>query len=156
MEPFRDFSDLVRELSSEKVRFLLVGGYAVALHAEPRYTKDLDIWADPAADNVQRLWVALARFGAPLAGMAVSDFTNERLVLQMGIEPNRIDILMGIDGVTFARAWKNRVGAKFGDLDIFVISRADLIRNKKASGRPQDLRDIELLQKPRRKNPRRR
>ncbi len=108
MELSPDLTDLLREFSAVGVRFLVVGAHAVAYHAEPRYTKDLDLWVEPTAENAARVWQALVRFGAPLRHMRREDFANPALVYQLGIEPNRVDIMMGIDGVTFPPAWKRR------------------------------------------------
>lgn len=141
----RDFEEMLSALSSARVRFLVVGAHAVAYHAEPRYTKDLDLWVDPTPENAQRVWTALAHFGAPLRGVPASEFTRPSLVYQLGVEPIRIDILTSIDGCRFATAWKRRVRTMIGDAECYVIAKADLIRNKRAAGRPQDLRDVELI-----------
>jgi len=145
MDLNRDFEEMLSELSNANVRFLVVGAYAVGYHSEPRYTKDLDIWVEPTPENAERVWLALARFGAPLKNIPASDFTDPKLVYQLGVEPNRIDILTGIEGCTFANAWRRRVRARFGRVDCYVLGRNDLIRAKRAVGRPQDLRDIELV-----------
>jgi hypothetical protein len=118
-----DFRDLFAALNAAAARYLLVGGYAVAFHAEPRFTRDLDVWIEPSVEN---------------AG---------RVIIQFGIAPNRIDVVTGIDGVDFEAAWKERVSTAYGDQQITVISRAHLIQNKRAAGRPQDLLDLELLDK---------
>lgn len=141
----RDFSDLLRSLCDAGVRFLVVGAHAVAYYTEPRYTKDLDIWVEATPSNAERVWTALRRFGAPLAGVTPADFTNSSLVYQMGIEPNRIDIIMGIDGIGFGAAWRRRVRTTYGGVSISLLGRTDLIRNKRAAGRPQDLLDIARL-----------
>ncbi len=145
MELSRDLTDLLRSLSDCGARFLIVGAHAVAYHAEPRYTKDLDLWVEPTPQNAVRVWDALVRFGAPLKDMQVVDFATPRLVYQMGIEPNRVDIMMGIDGVTFPVAWRNRVRTTYAGIPVYLLGRNDLIRAKKASGRPRDLEDIARL-----------
>jgi hypothetical protein len=140
-----DFRDLFVAFDDAEVRFLVVGAYAVTFHSRPRFTKSLDVWVDPSPDNAERVWEALAAFGAPLSEVSPSDFTRESMVFQIGVEPNRIDILMGIEGVTFTDAWNRRVPATCGDAPIHVISREDLIENKRRVGRPSDLEDLDAL-----------
>jgi hypothetical protein len=142
-----DFRDLFAALNGAGARYLLVGGYAVAFHAEPRFTKDLDVWVDVEGDNGDRVFRALGVFGAPLEGTTPQDFSRPEMVVQIGVPPNRIDVVTGIDGVSFAEAWPARVEAPFGDQTIHVIGRDHLIRNKRASGRDQDLVDLRLLEK---------
>ena len=143
----RDFSDLFAALNDAEVSYLLVGAHAVAFHAEPRYTKDLDIWVEPTSENAARVIEALRLFGAPLAGVAESDFSQPGVTLQIGVAPNRIDLATAIDGVAFAEAWPRRVESEYGTHRIWVIGRTDLATNKRAAGRPQDLLDLDLLAK---------
>ena len=145
MELNSDFKDLLSALSTARVRYLVVGGYAVMQHTEPRYTKDLDIWVDPTRANAQRVFAVLKRFGAPLRGISPEDFMNERLVYQAGVEPVRIDILMGILGVRFEDAWAARTRARWGRLLVNVLSARHLIANKRKVGRAQDLIDVARL-----------
>ena len=132
-------------LSSERVRYLVVGGFAVIEHTEPRYTKDLDIWVEPSTENAERVFRALSKFGAPLENVSPRDFTNERLVYQMGVEPLRIDILMSLAGVKFEDAWRGRKRARWGRRIVNVLSPAHLVANKRKVGRPQDLLDVARL-----------
>jgi hypothetical protein len=141
-----DFADLLSALSSERVRYLVVGAYAVMEHTEPRYTKDLDIWVEPSATNAARVFKALKRFGAPLKGVKEQDFTNPSLVYQAGVEPVRFDILMQIEGVKFADAWEHRTRARWGRRVVNVLSVRDLVTNKKRVGRPTDLFDVQRLE----------
>jgi hypothetical protein len=141
----RDFRELVSVLSSERVRYLVVGGYAVIEHTEPRYTKDLDIWVEPTEENAERVFRALSRFGAPLDHVTPRDFANEALVYQMGVEPVRIDVLMALTGVRFEDAWRDRKRAHWGGRVVNVLSAAHLVANKRKVGRPQDLLDVERL-----------
>jgi hypothetical protein len=134
-------------LNAAEVRYLLVGGYAVAFHARPRYTKDLDVWIEPTPANAQRAWEALAAFGAPLQDLRPEDLTRPEMVFQIGLAPNRIDVLTELVGVDFAAAWERRVTSTYGDCKIAVLSRADLIHNKRRVGRPQDLIDVEELER---------
>jgi len=151
-----DFSDLLRLLDANHVRYLVVGGYAVVQYAEPRYTKDLDVWIRADADNAKAVFRALREFGAPLGGLTESDFASEGYFYQMGVPPVRVDILMGIPGVNFDEAWQRRFEADFDGLTVSFISKQDLIQSKLASGRPQDLIDAESLSSSGVKAPKRR
>lgn len=140
-----DFRDLFVALNDAGAKYLLVGGYAVAFHGQPRFTKDLDVWIEASAENASRVFIALSTFGAPLDNLTLTDLTQPDLVFQIGIPPNRIDVLTGIDGVTFAESWAAREQTTYGDQTVPVIGRAQLIQNKRASGRPQDLLDLKAL-----------
>jgi len=140
-----DFSDLLKTFNDCGVKYLVVGAYAVMVYAEPRFTKDLDIWVDPSHDNAERVWRALEKFGAPLQRVEIKDFCNRELVYQIGIEPNRIDILMDCPGVKFKTAWKNRKKRKYGGQAVNIMGRSDLIRSKRRAGRDQDLLDLKRL-----------
>jgi hypothetical protein len=142
-----DFRDLFAALNAAGARYLLVGGYAVAFHAEPRFTKDLDVWTEPEAENARRVLDALRAIGAPLQALSASDLAQPGIVFQIGVPPNRIDVVTSIDGVTFDAAWPDRVETSYGDQPMFVIGRACLIRNKRAAGRPQDLIDVVALER---------
>lgn len=140
-----DFRDLFAALNAAGARYLLVGGYAVAFHAQPRFTKDLDVWTDPDAANAARAFAALRSFGAPLHELTAADLGRLGTIFQIGVPPNRIDVVTAIDGVTFPEAWQDHVETTYGDQAVPVISRRHLVQNKRASGRPQDLLDLELL-----------
>ncbi len=140
-----DFSDLLRLFNDYQVKYLVIGGYAFIQYAEPRYTKDLDLWVGTDAANAAAVYKALHEFGAPLAGLIEADFAQEGYFYQMGAPPVRVDLLMGIPGVTFSEAWTRRVEVNFEDVLVTFISREDLIAAKRASGRPQDLLDAEAL-----------
>jgi hypothetical protein len=127
------------------VKYLVIGAFAVAAYGRPRATGDIDLWIGTDKDNATRVFTALASFGAPLDGISDATFTEPDIVFQIGIAPVRIDILTGIDGVSFDEAWPNRTPSKIGSVSAFVIGRADLKRNKAATGRAQDLADIERL-----------
>jgi hypothetical protein len=142
-----DFRDLFAALNGARANYLVVGAHAVSFYAEPRFTKDLDVWVEASAANAPRVLAALQDFGAPLEGVAEADFHAPGATLQIGVAPNRIDIITDISGVRFAAAWPNRLASTFGDQSIWIIGRADLILNKTASARPQDLLDLALLQK---------
>jgi hypothetical protein len=142
-----DFRDLLAALVAANVRFLVVGAHALGVHGVPRATVDLDIWVETSPDNAQRIWAALAAFGAPLDELSVSitDFTREDLVVQFGVPPYRIDILTGLSGVTFDEAWAQRIESPLEGVRVPFIGRDDLIRNKRAAGRLKDLSDVESL-----------
>jgi hypothetical protein len=140
-----DFSDLLRLFNANRVKYLVIGGYAVIRYTEPRYTKDLDLWVSADAENARSVYAALKEFGAPLVGLTEQDFAEEGYFYQMGVPPLRVDVLMGIPGVVFSDAWERREETDFGGLRIPFISRRDLIAAKRASGRPQDLLDAQSL-----------
>jgi len=140
-----EFKELLNLFEKHKVRYLIVGGYAVMKYSEPRYTKDIDVWIATDAENAKLIYIALKEFGAPLANLTPDDFTQKDYFYQMGKPPLRVDIMMSIPGVEFERSWKNRVIVKLDDFDISFISRADLIAAKIASGRPQDNIDAAKL-----------
>ena len=141
-----DFSDLLNLFNDKNVKYLIIGGYAIIQYAEPRYTKDLDLWISTDTSNAASVYDALRAFGAPLAGLTVKDFSEEGYFYQMGVPPVRVDILMGIPGLDFDHAWERRVEFDFDGLHVMFISKQDLIASKRASGRPQDLIDADLLE----------
>ena len=149
MQLNRDFSDLLSEFAGAKVRFLIVGAYAMALHGRPRTTGDLDIWIDAEPINAARVFDALERFGAPMTDMTHEDFETPHLVFQVGVVPNRIDVLTSLTALRFSEAWKRRRRAHYGSLPVWILSEQDLIRNKRALGRPRDLADVEEMSKTR-------
>jgi len=140
-----DFSDLLRIFNANHVKYLVIGGYAVVQYAEPRFTKDLDVWISTDASNAEAVYKALREFGAPLTGLTEKDFAEDGFFFQMGVPPVRVDVLMGIPGVEFEECWKRRFEVDFDGLKVYFISKQDLILAKRASGRPQDLIDADLL-----------
>jgi len=141
-----DYKDMLRCLLEENVRFLLVGAYALAVHGYPRATKDIDFFVRAAPDNAARLMKALRRFGAPLSEVTEADFSSEGIIFQIGNSPRRIDIITRISGVDFEHAYANRQMLAVEGMEVPVISVKDLLANKRASGRAQDLADIEKLE----------
>lgn len=141
-----DFKDLLRLFNECKIRYLVVGGHAVMKYTEPRYTKDLDIWIEASPRNARAVFRALQRFGAPLVNLTEADFSAEGTFYQMGRPPARIDILMSVTGLSFRTAWRRRVSADFDGVPANVISREDLVINKRAAGRPQDMIDADHLE----------
>jgi len=140
-----DFKEPLNLLNAEKAKYLVVGGYAVIEHTEPRYTKDYRHLDNTERENAEKVYAALRRFGAPLQEIKVDDFTNPDVVYHMGRPPSRVDVLMGLKMLDFEECWKNRVESKYGDVSVNFISLQDLIINKTAAGRPQDLADVENL-----------
>lgn len=145
---FDNFKELLSVFNAPSVKYLIVGGYAVSFHAQPRATKDLDLFiqADPA--NAKATSAALASFGAALVGITVDDLADPRKFMRFGREPIAIDILPGIDGVKFDEAWERRVEGVIdvkNGLTAFFISKSDLIASKLAAGRLRDLADIEEI-----------
>jgi len=139
----QDFVDLLRAFTAADVRFLIVGAYALALHGRPRATGDLDVWVDPTPENAACVMRALKEFGAPLRSVSEADFNQPGVTYQIGVPPGRIDLLTDLTGLTFAEAWPDRLRRPFGDIEVDFIGRAAFIRNKRATGRPKDLGDIE-------------
>jgi predicted nucleotidyltransferase len=140
-----DYKEMLQYLLEERVSFLLVGAYALAAHGFPRATKDIDLFVHATPDNAGKLMRALARFGAPLTDVSVKDFSTEDTVFQIGSGPRRIDIVTSISGVAFEQAFQNHETITVDGLAVPVIARNDLIANKRAAGRAQDLADVERL-----------
>jgi len=128
------------------VRFLVVGAYALAGHGFIRATSDIDLWVEPTRENAARVYDALIAFGAPADHFDEADFTIPGRILQIGVAPQRIDVLTGISGVRFEAAWQAREIGRLDDLEVPILSRAHLIANKRATGREKDIRDARLLE----------
>ena len=143
---YPDFKELLSVFNDHGVRYLIVGGHAVSFHAQPRATKDLDIWIDPDIQNAERVFAALAKFGAPVSGMSPLDLVEPESFFRMGAPPVMVDVMSRIRGVEFPVAWERRTTIKVDDdLTVFVISRDDLLATKSAVGRPQDMADVAAL-----------
>jgi len=140
-----DFKDLLVAFNAAGVRYLIIGGYAVIKHTEPRFTKVLDLWVATDIENTQKVYAALTEFGAPIEQMTPSDFADPDAFFTMGLPPNRIDIMFSLDGVNIEQVWENRVDGTLGDVPVHFIGRNDLINNKEAVGRLQDMADAEKL-----------
>lgn len=141
-----DYKDMLRALSDEKVRFLLVGAYAMAAHGYPRATMDIDIWVMPSAQNADAVLRALRRFGAPLHNLTREDLQQEGTVFQIGVAPRRIDIITAASGLLFEDAYSRSLPVYIEGIEVHIPSISDLIRNKRASGRIRDLADAEALE----------
>jgi len=144
-----DFSDMLSALSAEGVEHLLVGAYAMAVHGVPRATGDIDLWVRPSPENAEKVLRALARYGAPIAGLTVDDLSRPGTVFQIGVAPNRVDVLTAIDGVDFQEAWSRRITTEIEGMSVPVIGFDDLVRNKRATDRPRDRADAEELERTR-------
>jgi len=140
-----DFRDLLSAFCAAGVEFIVVGAHALAAHGHVRATKDLDVWIRPTLENAQRVLAALRQFGAPLGEVSAADFSAPGVTFQMGVAPVRIDLLTEIDGVDFQPAWARRDERVLDGLTVPVLSVDDLLVNKRASGRLQDLADVEAL-----------
>ncbi len=142
----RDFKELLSAFNAGKVRYLIVGGYAVSYHAQPRATKDLDILIGADAENSKAVYAALAKFGAPIEHLSAKDFVEPDNFFRMGTPPVMVDIMPKISGVEFEEAWSRRVDVQIeDDLTVHFISRQDLLIAKLAAGRAQDLIDVDAL-----------
>jgi predicted nucleotidyltransferase len=142
-----DFRDMLSCLKDEGVDFIVVGAYALAAHGLTRATGDIDVWLGISPDNAQKVLRALAKFGAPTSDLSEEDFTTPTTVVQLGVEPNRIDLITGIDGVEFDEAARGKVKVDVDGVEVFVLSKEHLLKNKLAAGRDKDLSDIAWLQK---------
>jgi len=140
-----EFKELLKLFEKYRVRYLIVGGYAVMKYSEPRFTKDIDFWIAVDSDNARAVFAALKDFGAPLTELSAEDFTDRESFYQMGRPPVRVDIMMSIPGGDFEEAWLNREEIEIDSVKLLFISRSDLIKTKKASGRPQDMIDVLTL-----------
>lgn len=147
----KDLREFIGLLNTNGVEYVVVGAFAVAWHGYARFTADIDFLVKPANENAELLLKTLRDFGFGELDLTVADFSREGGVIQLGAKPNRIDLLTSIEGVSFAEAWGSRVKGEIGDVTIPFIGRSELIRNKEATGRPQDLSDVHAL---RRREPR--
>ena len=141
-----DYREMLQALVDEKARFLLVGAYALAAHGYPRATMDIDIWVMPSSANADAVLRALRRFGAPLHNLTKADLEKNGTVFQIGVAPRRIDIITAASGLQFDEAFSHSTAVDIEGLDIHIPSVADLIVNKRASGRTKDLADAEALE----------
>jgi hypothetical protein len=141
----KDSREFIECLHSNRVEFLIVGALAVSWHGFPRYSGDIDFFVRPGSDNALRLMAALYQFGFGGLGINLDDLSVENRVIQLGVEPNRIDLMTSISGVSFEEAWRSRVAATLDGIEVDFIGREALIRNKRASGRSKDLIDVTEL-----------
>lgn len=141
-----DYRDMLLALSAEKVRFILVGAYALAAHGYPRATMDIDIWVMPSPQNADAVLQALHRFGAPLHNLTKEDLQKDGTVFQIGVAPRRIDIITAASGLQFEETYQRSISVNIEGIEVHIPSIDDLIHNKKTSGRTKDLADVEALE----------
>jgi len=142
----KDQRDLLLAFNEQQVRYLVVGGYALGIYTEPRVTKDLDVFVEISEENAQRVFTALAKYGAPLQGYTPKDFQDPYSGYQFGLPPSQIDIIFAISAVSFEDAWRDSISGETGEgIAVRYISLEHLIRNKLAAGRLQDLADAAAL-----------
>jgi predicted nucleotidyltransferase len=149
-----DYRDMLHALSDEKVKFILVGAYALAAHGYPRATMDIDIWVMPSPENADAVLRALRRFGAPLHNLTKKDLQKDGTVFQIGIAPRRIDIITAATGLQFEETYQNSISVNIEGVEVHIPSVDDLIRNKRATGRTRDLADAETLESLKNSEPR--
>jgi hypothetical protein len=140
-----DFLELLRLLNDEKVEYLIVGGYAVAAHGHPRFTRDLDLWVNPTIQNGKKIVAALDKFGFQSLGLIAKDFVEPDTAIQLGYPPARVVFVTELDGLTFKEAYPSRVKKTEQNLEIYYIDLLSLIKCKRLTSRPQDLEDAEFL-----------
>jgi hypothetical protein len=138
-----DYKDILRALNDEKVEYLLVGAYAMAVHGYPRATMDIDLWVNPTAENADSVLRALKRFGAPLYDLTEADLKNDDTIFQIGVAPCRIT---GVTGLQFDAAAKRSTKTEFDGIPVHILSIGDIITNKRSTGRTKDLADAEYLE----------
>lgn len=143
-----NFKELLSALNEQEVEYLIVGGYAVIFHTEPRFTKDLDIWIKPAAENASRLMAAFKQFGLPLIDIKEEDFATEGTQYMIGVPPVSLDFLTSLGGLKFSPCWENRVRDDIDGIPVAYLGKGDLIKSKETAGRPQDLADVRKLSGP--------
>ena len=141
----KDFEELLRLFTKNKVKYCIIGAFAIGFYAKPRYTKDLDILVEPSIKNSQRIVSALKKFGFRCLNLSIDDFSKKGKIIQLGYEPVRIDILTSAPGCSFSKVWKNKKTGKYGKQRVYFIGIEDLIKNKRISNRKQDKADLETL-----------
>jgi hypothetical protein len=145
MKAVKDYEELLKFFNKHKVKYCIVGAFALAFHAKPRYTKDMDILVEASLENGKKIIAALTDFGFESLKLSPEDFTEEKQVIQLGYEPVRVDLLTSIDGVGFASVWKHKVASKYGHQKAYFIGLNELMKNKQSSDRLQDKADLKVL-----------
>ncbi len=142
----QDFKEFIQLLNDNQVKYLVIGGYAVAVHGYPRYTKDIDVWIEMSLENAEKLMVALTEFGFGSLGLTTEDFQTSDQIIQLGYPPNRIDLITTPDGIDFETCYQAKIEVIIDNIPVSFIDLDNLRKNKQASGRLQDLADLENLQ----------
>jgi hypothetical protein len=143
----KDYVDFLRLLGAKRVKYLIVGGFAYSYHAEPRYTKDIDILVEATEENGEKIVAAVTEFWGMKPEVEAADFLRGDMIVQLGFEPVRIDLITSCTGIEFRPAWKNKIKAKYGEINVFFIALEDLIKNKRAVGRDRDILDAKYLER---------
>jgi predicted nucleotidyltransferase len=146
MKESKDFKEFIELLNKNECRYLIVGGYAISFHSRPRYTEDIDFWIDSQLDNARKIITVLHEFGFGQLDITPEDLNKPDQIIQLGYAPLRIDLLTSVDGLIFDNAYKKRVKFKYSGVEATIISRDDLILNKKSSGRKKDLSDLDWIE----------
>jgi hypothetical protein len=145
MEVYRDFKELLELFNAHSVEYLIVGAYALAIHGAPRTTGDLDLWVNPTPENARRILRALEEFGIGGLDLSTADFVNPEHVVQLGVQPVRVDLVTAIDGVRWEEAWQGKLTGEYGSVPTHYLGRREFVANKRAAGRLKDLADLERL-----------
>jgi hypothetical protein len=145
MEVYRDFKELLESFNAHRVEYLIVGAYALAAHGVVRTTGDIDLWVNPTPENAGRILQALEEFGVGGLDLSTADFVKPEHVVQLGVQPVRVDIITAIDGVKWDDAWRGKFAGEYGSVPTHYLGRREFVANKRASGRPKDLADLEAL-----------
>jgi hypothetical protein len=147
MDANRDYEELFKSLNAHRIRYLVVGAYAVMHYSVPRFTRDIDVWIPPELNDPLKTHRALTAFGAPMRGVRPEDWADKDNILQIGVQPIRIDILTSLEGLSVAKAWRTRVQGRYGKVRIAILGIKELVKAKRAAGRPQDKLDLAMLMK---------
>ncbi len=145
MKVEKDYEEILKLFNRHKVKYCIIGAFAVAFYAKPRYTKDIDILIDSSPENAERIIKSLTEFGFEDLDLSEDDLCQEGNIIQLGYEPLRVDIVTSLSGISFDQVWKNKVGADYGREKVYFIGLDDLIQTKRQSSRPQDKVDLDLL-----------
>ena len=141
----KDYEELLKLFNRNKVKYCIIGAFAVAFHARPRYTKDIDILIEPTIENAKKVVKSLNEFGFESLGLSKKDFCRKGKIVQLGYEPVRVDLLTSVQGVTFKEVWENKAAGTYGQEKVFFAGQEELIKTKKISKRKQDLADLDIL-----------
>jgi len=147
MDANRDYEELFKSLNAHRIKYLVVGAYAVMHYSVPRFTRDIDVWIPPELNDPRKTHRALSKFGAPMSGIAPEDLADRDNILQIGVDPIRIDILTSLGSLSPGHAWRNRVRSSYGKVRINILGIRDLVTAKRSAGRPQDKLDLAMLLK---------